>query len=214
MTGVNTATAGATGRTAAGFTLLEMLVALAIFAVLAALAYSGLQTVLDSRTEVAASMKRIEAVSRAFDRIGRDLSQAIDRPIRDGYGEKQPALFGDVDLRGRGLQFTRAGWANPLGEPRSDLQRVAYQLRGGRLYRLYWNVLDRAQDSTPQRMRLLNHVDSVHIRYLGQGNDWEPEWPPPVHPTGTVPVLPRVVEVELVLPDLGHLTRLYRLPGG
>ena len=197
-----------------GFTLLEMLVALAIFAVLAALAYGGLQVVLNSRTEVAASMKRLEAVARAFDRIGRDLDQTIDRPIRDEYGVKLPALFGDVDLRGRGLEFTRAGWANPLGEQRSDLQRVAYRVHDGRLYRLYWNVLDRAQDSKPQQMRLLDHVDSVQMRYLGPGNDWEPEWPPPVNLGGTVTDLPRVVKVELDLPNLGHLTRLYRLPGG
>lgn len=208
------AAAGALQGRMAGFTLLEMLVALGIFAVVAALAYGGLRTILASRTEVASSMKRLEAVARAFNTIGRDLDQAIDRPVRDDYGVRQPALFSDVDLSGDGLQFTRAGWDNPLAAPRSDLQRVAYQLRDGGLYRIYWNVLDRAQDSKPQTLHLLQRVDSVRMRYLGQGSDWGPQWPPGLPAQAASVGLPRVVEIELVLPDLGHLTRLYRLPDG
>lgn len=199
-------------RTNPGFTLVEVLAAIGIFAVVAVLAYGGLHSVLVARAHIAAQTRRIEEVARAFDRLGRDLGQALGRPVRDQTGVRRPALRGNAGLRGAGLALTRAGWDNPRDARRSTLQRVVYRLRGHALYRSYWNVLDRARDSEPRETPLLSRIESVRVRYLGTGTVWESAWPPA--PSGeSVRALPRVIEIDLVLPDLGRLVRLYRLPG-
>lgn len=198
-----------------GFTLLELLVALAVFAILATAAYGGLRSVLFTRAAVEAQSQRLAAVQLAFHRLGQDLEQVTRRGIRDEYGEPQAALLGGT-LAGEPLLLTRAGWANPLGQPRASLQRVAYQLRDGQLWRLYWPVLDRGGLVEPREMRVLDQVREFRIRFLDQNESWRNDWPPPAgegsSPQNPDP-LPRAVEISLTLEDWGEITRLLLLPG-
>ncbi|MFO7642096.1 MAG: type II secretion system minor pseudopilin GspJ [Candidatus Competibacteraceae bacterium] len=198
-----------------GFTLLELLVALAVFAILATAAYSGLRNVLFTRVAVEAQTQRLAAVQLAIHRLIQDLEQAAPRGIRDEYGEPQAAMLGD-ELAGERLILTRAGWANPLGQPRASLQRVAYRLRDGQLWRLYWPVLDRGGLIEPRETRVLDQVREFRIRFLDQSGSWRNDWPPPASagssPQDLAP-LPRAVEISLTLEDWGEITRLLLLPG-
>ncbi len=201
-------------RPTRGFTLLELLVALAVFSIMAIAAYSGLRNVLYTRAAVEEQNRRLTSVQLALYRLEQDIEQAVPRGIRDEYGEPQGALLGGALAVDR-LILTRAGWDNPLGQPRATLQRIAYRLRDGRLWRLYWPVLDRGGLIEPRETLLLDRVRDFKARFLDQ-DDWRDDWPPPVSDDETKPDpdrLPRAVEISLTLEDWGEITRLLPLPG-
>ncbi|MEJ2644531.1 MAG: type II secretion system minor pseudopilin GspJ [Gammaproteobacteria bacterium] len=192
---------------AAGFTLLELLVALTIFAVLAVMAYGGLETVLDTRAQVEAKAAHLANLQVVYSRMEQDIQQTVARTIRDSYGDPRPALIGGTGQQPT-LEFTRGGWTNPSGELRSTLQRVAYGLEKNQLVRLSWMVLDRAQDSKPYKQVMLDGVNEFRVRFLDQNNVWQDTWPPAgaVGPSGVVnpaaaagALLPKGVEVTLEL---------------
>ncbi len=198
-------------RAGRGFTLLELLVALAIFAVLAVLAYGGLSTVLHARDRTDQAAKRLGELQSAMLLLSRDLRQAAPRPIRDEFGDARAALLGVSEGEPR-LELTRAGNANPANLQRSTLERVGYALDGGTLYRLYWAVLDRSPDSQPQKVSLLTRVDELSLRYQDAQGQWHDSWPPLTANGGPPPALPVAVEVGLQLADWGRITRLFGLP--
>jgi len=134
------------------------------------------------------------------------------RPIRDGFGDAQPALHSDL-TDATALELTRAGWRNPLGQPRAEVQRVRWQLSGEQWQRRYWRVLDRAQDSAPQIQQALDGVESLSLRYLDKDGQWQPDWPPAnASGDGLLTDLPRAIELRLQHRRYGELRRLLRLP--
>jgi len=204
-------------QTARGFTLLELLVALAVFAIMATAAYSGLRNVLFTRAAVEEQNRRLAAVQLTVFRLEQDIQQAVLRGVRDEYGDPQPALRGG-DLLDDALILTRAGWDNPLSQSRATLQRVAYRLREGRLWRLHWDVLDRGGPVAPRETMLIDQVQEFRARFLDQESKWRKDWPPPadVVADGNPPnpnLLPYAVEITLMLEDWGAITRLFPLPG-
>lgn len=194
-----------------GFTLLELLVALAIFAVIAVMAYSGLNTVLRARLQTDHYAAQLARLQMALTWLGRDIEQHIGRAIRDQYGDEQLALQGTVSQ----IQLTRAGWRNPAQQKRSSLQRVAYHLEEKTLMRSYWRVLDQAQDSRPIRMDLLNEVDEIKLRYLDERLRWHEQWPPldllDMAPNQDTTL--KAIEVTLNVVGWGHIIRLFGVPG-
>ncbi len=204
-----------------GFTLLELLVAMAVFAIMAIAAYSGLRNVLFTRAAVETENRRLAMVQLAVFRLEQDLTQIVPRGVRDEYGDPQPALRGNIQ-DSEVLLFTRAGWDNPLGQSRATLQRVAYRLRDGRLWRLYWDVLDRGGLAEPREIMLVDRVRDLRLRFLDEDDAWRNDWPPPAdQATGPddqarklIPdPLPRAVEISLTLEDWGEIIRLLPLPG-
>ncbi len=199
-----------------GLTLIELLIAVAIFSILAALSYGGLVTVLDSSRAVGTESQRLAILQRAFLRIGRDLEQAAPRAIRDAYGDKQPALHNRVDSYD-GLQtiieLTVAGRRVLPGETRSSLQRISYVLREGALLRLSWPVLDRAQDTEAHESTLLEGVDELTLRYLNKEGVWLTEWSADNDSVVEEVALPRAIEINMELEHWGSLRRIYRVAG-
>ena len=124
---------------ARGFTLVEVLVAIFIFALLMAAAYGSVNTLLRTRDGLAEQNGRLRELQFAVGVIERDLRSAIARPVREGYGEREPALLGSRDA----VAFTRGGYANPLAQERARIERVGYAWRDHRLSRAAFAVLDR-----------------------------------------------------------------------
>jgi len=198
-------------RPAAGFTLLELLVALAIFSLIAVMSYDGLKVVLNTQAATEVQADALAELQKVYLLVQRDIEQVVPRPVRDEYGDEQPALTGED-----ALQLTRGGWSNPAGRLRSTLQRVGYAFEDRHLVRYSWAVLDRAQDSEPQRQVLVGDVEEMTIRYLAANNEWEERWPNPLAAAdGNVPApgLPRAVEITLDHERFGPLVWLFRLPG-
>jgi len=198
-----------TSRYSRGFTLIELLVALLIFAIFAAIAYGGLDQVLTAKQRTTREAERLTDLQTAYTWIARDIEQAVDRPIRDAYGDPAEALIGG----GTSLELTRAGWRNPAGLTRSHLQRIAYTLEDGQLQRRYWRVLDRAPDSEAHETMLLEGVQEMELRFLDEQGQWQPAWPV-TNAAGNVVPMPRAVELSLEIEGWGRITRLFRVPDG
>lgn len=196
-----------------GFTLLEMLVALAIFGLLAVMSYGGLASVLEQQFRTQAEAERLAELQKAYLVMQRDIEQVVKRPVRDEFGDEQAPLVGDLTL-----ELTRGGWSNPLGRPRSTLQRVAYAWEDRQLRRYVWQVLDRAQDSQPVEQLLLDNVEDMQLRYLVATDEWTEQWPQSYQNSGlnvaeVVPaVLPAAVEVTIEHEHYGPLVWLFQMP--
>lgn len=192
----------------AGFTLLELIVVIAIFAVLSVMAYGGLSSVLNARTHVAEALKRTAELQKGYLRLRNDFQQLRDRSARNGYGLTDPALFVRPD---DAVEFTRGGWRNPLSQPRSNLERVAYRLDDKkRLMRQSWRVLDRAQASEPVELPVFEQVEDVSWRFLDDKLAWQTRWPPTgLSAANQQAEPPCAVEVTLHLTDLGELRFLF-----
>lgn len=199
---------------ARGFTLLEILVAVAVFAVLAGLAYGGLTSVLDTRNDTAARMRRLARIQLAYLQMQRDLQQTVPRSIRDELGSPVAALRGGAGNEVL-VAATRGGRANPAQLPRrSDLERIAWRLHDHDLERIAWPVLDRAQGDQPAVSKVLTGVDSATMRFLDAAGVWQPTWPPPqFQALPAAAPLPLAVEVRLKLKDWGRIRWVFRLPG-
>jgi general secretion pathway protein J len=198
-----------------GFSLIELIVALAVFAALAAAAYGGLAEIARVRGALAERQDRFAAVVRAVSTFERDLRQAVSRPVRgNGRGEELPALAGAADR----IELTRLGFANPRAEPRSNLERVAYALDARRLMRGRYPVLDRAPQTVATATALFDNVDGLRLRYLGSDAAWRDTWPPAEVPSGAAPgtqvvaLLPRAIEFRIDVDGLGELRRIVELP--
>ncbi|WP_395683488.1 type II secretion system minor pseudopilin GspJ [Dokdonella sp.] len=201
-------------RVSSGFSLLELLVALAVFAALAAAAYGGLASIARTRAALAQQQDRFAAVTRAVSALERDLRQAIARPVLDNSGHPTNALLGNSSS----IELTRLGYANPLAEPRSHLERVVYASDRGTLRRARYAVLDRAPDSAPQVRELLERAGELHLRYYGCDQVWHEAWPPrglacaSAAPVDPLAVLPRAIEFRFTPEGLGELRRVVELP--
>lgn len=188
-----------------GFTLVEMLVAVAIFALASALAFGGLTALLRARADLDASNQRLGRLQFAVAMIERDVRSVAARHVRDEFGAPRLALQGET---GR-VELTRSGYANSLQQARAELERVAYVLERGQLQRQRAVVLDRVSASAIVRDDLLDRVERIEFRYLDVEGREHARWPPPQGSRGT---MPRAVRVTLQLSDFGELVRLLELP--
>ena len=193
-----------------GFTLIELLVALVIFGIFAALAYAGLARLLDNRERLTAEQRVWQELSQVFLRISDDVAHARSRGVRDAGGFPLPAfvgrLFDSRALAEPSLELTRGGELNYGGAPRSDLRRVAYRLKEGRLVRITWPVLDRAPVTEPLEAPLLADVETFELRFYDQTGVAVDTWPTAI---GGGPDVPRAMEVTLAVKGLGRFKRLF-----
>ena len=205
--------------TARGFTLLELLVVILIFGIFAVMAYGGLNTVLNTRRHIEESLARTAEYQKAYIRLRDDFVNGSARTTRDGDGVAQPAFT--YDSYNKRVEFTRGGWSNPALLPRATLERVSYfldatQSGNFRLMRRSWRVLDRASQTEPVDLSLLEHVEQVQWRFLDKNNAWQAQWPA----SGTTLsgsgsnaaaiVPPMAAELTLRTRDWGELRLLFR----
>jgi general secretion pathway protein J len=185
-----------------GFSLIELLVALAIFSVMAALAYGGLNSIARTRGELAKQQDAFRDLARAVAVLDRDLREAVTRQVYGNSGQLLPAFTGSANA----LEFTRLGFANPQAEARANLERVLYELDAQALKRGNYAVLDRAPGSVPTITSLRADVTDFRLRYLDSQNRWLDAWPPPQ--TTDLTLLPRAVEWHLQTHDYGEIVRV------
>lgn len=202
-------------RRNAGFTLLELLIAVAIFAVIGVLAMTGYSELSSQSNRVEKNASRVRQVQTAIMRLDRDFASLEPRPIREPLGESiEAALRADDRLQDELVELTRSGWSNPAGVPRPTLQRVAYRLEDGKLRRDYWVTMDRMLNETPVSVVLLDKVTSVSFRYMAANRSWQEAWPPLGYSAPDAKYLrPIAVEVTLELEDWGKIVRLIEVAG-
>lgn len=214
-----------THRRTHGFTLIEVLVASAITALIGIIAYGFLGSALDAQTSQQRQADRLNELNLFFVVLARDVRQAVKRPIRTEFGEEtEPAVFGGPGTEYL-LSLTRGGWYNPRGVVRSSLQRVAYGLNDKQeIERVAWQMLDRASDQNIYKSVVLTGVEEVYFRFVEQNQlrvdddeiakEWSESWPPEsvqLQQGQPYEELPVAIEITLTLQDLGEIRRIYAL---
>jgi len=195
-----------------GFTLLELLIAIAIFSILSTIAYGGLKTVLDTEEQTRRYLERLSELQIGLTLVRRDVEQTVSREIRDEYGDSQPAMQTN-DFSNILLEFTRSGRANPMNLQRSGLQRIGYQFEDKTLYRLTWPTMDRSQDTQPARDSLISDIKSVELVFYDQKMKPQAKWPKKTDDTGDDPQhpLPKAIELKLEVENWGTIQRIFRV---
>lgn len=199
-----------------GFTLIELLIASTIFAIMAIMAYGGLENVISNSQASKLALKRLQQIQQSVSVLNRDFRQVMPRPIRDEYGNTQPPLSAGNNIDNL-VEFSRGGRVNPGGLLRSTLLRVAYQFDEETLTRLQWPQMDRTQEQEPKKTTLIDNVEAVTIQFLDSNGEWQEQWPPLNAAPGTPPgatvatALPLAIEIILQLKDWGEIRRLYQI---
>ena len=196
---------------AGGFTLVEILTALAIFGVIGVLATRIVAGMIELGAATREHAEALADLQRAMGIVERDIEQFTDRTIRDELGDPLPAaIVTGVSL----LELTRMGWQNPLRAPRAELQRVAYVLRDDKLVRLYWPVLDRAPDTRPVAQLLLDGVTDARFAVYDENGEKHGHWPQPPASEDDDELRLAAVEMHLQLESHGLIHRLWLVPEG
>lgn len=193
-----------------GFTLLEILIALAIFAVMSGIAYGGLNAVLDTRERLTEENQKWRDLALIMQRIEQDIANAVARPIRNSDDLQAPALLGQASRRNDDdpqIALTRTGYSGHSGNL-AALQRVGYRLRKQDLEQLLWPVLDQAPRTLPQVLPLASGVATFELRYLDRKGEWQPNWPI----AGRQETMPAAIEITLALDSRERVTRIFVLP--
>jgi general secretion pathway protein J len=193
-----------------GFTLVELLVALAIFAIMTGFAYRGLTAMLESREALQKESRKWRDVAVFIGRVERDLDAVLIRLARAPSGialAPVSSSLGDPSS-GDGLAVTRSGsplQENALAAP----QRIAYRLRDGRIERLTWSGVDAAPRDEPAPVAVLAPVRALNFRFLdARSGEWRTSWGLP----GNTEAPPAAVEMTLELASGERILRLVDLP--
>ena len=149
-----------------GFTLVEMLVALAVFSLLAAAGVGLLRSSLDTQSAVDARLSELGRLGRLHALLSGDLGQAVERPTRISGGAR-PAFTGDST----GMQLVSAGWSNLDGSARSELQRVEWRASGNAFSRTGYRHLD-GSDEGANSSALAREISSARLRYRMLDGSW------------------------------------------
>ena len=206
----------------AGFTLIEVVVAMFIAAVMFAIGYRALNQAVIERDRLATAQDRVTEIQRGMRLVAQDFAQLAARAARDtqGVGELQAAVRAtgtDSTL----ITFTRIGWSNPAGIQRPAEQRVRYRFVDGSLVREHWLAVDPALNSEPRQRVVLTQLKSVEMRFLDPSTrSWRTDWPArqaggPVGPLNIDEALlprPLAIEFTLVLEDWGRVQRIFEIP--
>lgn len=203
-----------------GFTLIELMVALAILAIIAVMAFTGLSRVIDGAEVARARVEEWQEIQLAFRLLTQDLAQIHPRTTRDELGDQLKGSLIASPLEPYDVEFSRGGFANPVGLPRGTVLRVAYNLEADELVRYYWPVVDRTFATEPFRRVLLAGVDRFEMTFLTQDGEAHIDWPPlnaAPNPSGqttnNLTSTPRAVRISVELEDFGAIWRVIEIGG-
>ncbi len=183
-------------KSSRGFTLLEILIAMAVFAIMSVMAYSGLRVLLDARAATSLRSERLAELQITLYLLGEDLAQSIARPVRDEYGAQEPGSRGGTHSELLSLSRSVPAWS--AYQAGSQLQRISYRFEQGSLYRLAWTTLDRTQQTEYRRRKLID-LERIHLRFFDQ--DWTDSW--------SSSTTPKAVEIVFTINGLGDIKRLF-----
>ncbi|XOV80160.1 MAG: type II secretion system minor pseudopilin GspJ [Aestuariibacter sp.] len=194
-----------------GFTLLEILVSVAIVTLIGLASNSVLNTILSTDSTSSKRFDELQKLQRAMMILERDLQQVVPRPARVQGQENKAVFSGGLNVAesdADGILFVRAGRENPQWIlPRSTLQAVGYRLQENELQRLYGNYVDNVVGTEAKIRVLLENVEDLQISYMVVDADGAVEW----EETYTGTVLPTLIRIEMATQEFGLLVREFAL---
>lgn len=195
-----------------GFTLIELLIAISILAILLALSYAGLNTVLKNHTLLSEQQIEFEKFNSLFTRLHTELQHIVPRPIVTDSNTKTAALL----IKYQSLSFSRLGRANPTGLARSSLQRIDYFLEDSTLIKRVWLAPDNSDMDNYTEEKLLEDITELSFEALADNKQWLSTWPPEEATAElnqrNLSLLPRAVKITLSREGLENFTQLFEFP--
>lgn len=190
----------------AGFTLLEILIAMFVFSLVSLMLVSALRRVIDVDAVTAKRATQLRELQLALIMLSRDIEQTVPRTIITATGNEE----GFVGTP-KAVHFTHTGFANPDARAlHSSLSRTEYLYSNHALWRVTWSQLDALPDAKPHKRLLLDHLRAVSFRYLDSKQHFHAHWPP--RNSDITDALPVAVSVTLDLEQWGTLKQLYVMP--
>lgn len=187
---------------------MELLIAIGIFATMAAMGYAGLSALLRNSSALEGHMGRLNALQQTYIVMQRDISQATSQTAQDQLGGLLPAVRGEAS--GPALAITRAGYPNPANVRRSHLLRVRFQLVNRQLLRMQWPEINRAPGDRTESTVLLDNVEEFAVLYQGVGGTSYDTWPPAGESADS---MPRAIRVTLKVQGVNGVVHwLFALP--
>lgn len=193
-----------------GYTLIEIMVALTVFAILATITASALYQAFDTRSRVKAQANRLNAVQLALTLIQQDTEQVIERTMRGDEMHVFPPFIGQSKY----LEFTRGGFVNPLQiEARSSLIRVGYLCDGQRLIRRTWASLDVPTRKGSHDKIIFDHLRACTFAYLSNSHQILSEWREyAIRQDQKKETLPQAIQFNVTFEGFGNMSLLYAIP--
>ncbi|CEK10852.1 GspJ family T2SS minor pseudopilin variant LspJ [Legionella hackeliae] len=194
----------------AGFTLIEILIALTVFAILATATSSMMYYAFNTRARVNQQANRLNMVQLALLIIERDISQAIPRAVYGNEMHLFPAFVGQPQY----FELTRLGFENPHSqEKRSNLQRIAYLCHDNQLLRRIWPTLDSTNRDHYEDRILLDNLIACRFSYLNHNLQVLPEWREnAIQQNQKAEPLPKAIQFNLTLKDWDKMSLLFIIP--
>lgn len=199
-----------------GFTLIEILVAMAIFTIIGLASTGVLNSVINSDQLSSERFAKLEELQRAMLTMERDIMQIVPRALRVN-GEPVDVVIsggeGVLNSDADGLGFVRAGWHNPqMLLPRSTLQAIGYRIQEKQLQRLYGNYVDNVIGYEPKVKIILSDIEDFQVTFLTEAEQFdEPEEWDESYSSGALPI---AISVTLVSKTFGEIRREFILASG
>ena len=194
-----------------GFTLIEIMVAMAIMALIGVGAISVLNTATRSTDKIKINGNRLNDIQRAFMIMSNDMQQLTTRLVRDEYGDRMPSMKSDIQASAPYVRFTRLGRRNPAQLPRSNLEHLLYVVEDKTLHRISYTYVDGMVEDQGLKRPMLQNVEDMKVQFF-DGEEWHDFWPLNEGlEDGQPNLLPVAVKMELELTDYGKLERLYAI---
>lgn len=192
-----------------GFTLMEILVALGIFAIIGVIASQLLRQTIEVQDVLSNRGDRLVELQRALNVVSRDLEQVTNRSVRDEFGDPIESLL--IDTHGS-FQFSRLGWSNLLNKPRSNLQRVEYLFVDDVFIRRYWPVLDRSDTTEPIDQELLTDINELEFVLIDSNGLEHVAWPPLSESLDGTPQEAVAFQLKINVDPFGEISRMWLMP--
>lgn len=201
-----------------GFTLIEVIVALSIFALLSIIGYKGVSSLIQTKERVQVEDSKWQQLILFFDRFELDVKQSVNRPIRTREDTVEPAWLGRPSFSGQdGAQLLLSRFGDPEQSGfLMDTRRIGYRLHDGAIELLIWPSLDVAPSAKPEVFKVLPHVTQLTFSYLSADGRWLNAWPesPVVSQAATAQqksFAPSAVQLMVKLETGEVVTRIFAL---
>lgn len=164
-----------------GFTLIELMVAVIIFAVISVISYRTLSSLVTTKDVIESAQQKWGGVGNAVNWIASSWNKSIPLVVRDENGILIPAIMGKDHLDGKfdaQLELTASG---SIGDPTYGSlppSRLGFRFDDGKLYLVTWPVLNRVLSTTPQLDILMNNINAFKVEFLYSDRQWRQTWPP------------------------------------